>query len=37
MLRTIWTSLLGLLSYQTWIDPEDTQNPDSGHEMDPNG
>lgn len=39
MLRTIWNSLLGLFGFlpQCWIDPEEDQSPDSGHEMDPNG
>lgn len=37
MLRTLWISLLTLLGYQSWVNSEDSPNPDSGHGMDPNG
>ena len=39
MLRAIWRSLQALLGSpgQGWTDLEDGQDPDSGHEMDPNG
>jgi len=39
MLRVLWRSLQDLfgLSGKGWVDLESSQDPDSGHGMDPNG